>query len=279
MKKLKLLSESFNSIHSYLKTINSRTNNPVMATKNSSVSGTFSFTHTESYDEATKLITQGWSEKVPIIKKGLRKNQKIFFQNLALPKNLPSNAPVGYIPNVPNALINLPNSMIHVEKKPQKRKTLSITYIISGNCNKSIEFFVNAGISLVTAINIIEAHGIQSKLEVANIFIECEEVVLPKLLIKNFGERFDLQKICFPLINPSMVRRFGFKYLETCPKLTNTFFSFAYGHSPRDKNEWCTMKQLIGENTNNIIITTDDINDLNCDVTKILDFFKFSTKG
>lgn len=37
------------------------------------------------------------------------------------------------------------------------------------------------------------------------------ETTFPTVVIKNYGQRFDLQKVCFPLAHPSMLRRIGFK--------------------------------------------------------------------
>ena len=47
--------------------------------------------------------------------------------------------------------------------------------------------------------------------------------------VKDFREHLDLQKLCFPIANPSMFRRFGFKWLETCNGLKDRYWCSGYG--------------------------------------------------
>ena len=49
--------------------------------------------------------------------------------------------------------------------------------------------------------------------------------------VKSYAEHLDLQKLTFPVAHPSMFRRFGFKWLETVPTLTESRFSMGYGRS------------------------------------------------
>ena len=133
---------------------------------------------------------------------------------------------MGYAPNVPNAIRGIPEAMINTNLITQKRKTISIVYSVDGNCNETVEFFIKTGVVLLAAINIIEKTGIQVELSVGFMAAETnDEIALPIVKIKNCGQRFDLLKTCFPLAHPSMLRRIGFKWLETSPQITDTSFA------------------------------------------------------
>lgn len=247
-----LVREDFDSISELLKTINERPKNEYMRNKNSSQTGTFNFTGTHSYSEAVELLYLGYTDPIPKIKQSLREQKKLMTKMYSLiPHPTPHNHVAGFIPNIPNALRGLPNSMITIDKQNQKRKTLSLIYAISGSAGQNQDYFIKAGTAIVSAINLIETAGIQTELKLA--FMPCQEnneIVLSNVKIKSFGERFNLQKICFPLIHPSMFRRIGFRYLETCP-LTKQNFSWGYGHPPNinDIRELITDKDTYVINT------------------------------
>lgn len=233
----KIIYEEFNSINELLNTLNSRPNNKIMQDKNSSDTGDIYFTHTNSYKEAVDLFRVGYTEVLPDIKLAINKNNKVIQEKVARFQHKPLNMPIGYIPNVPNAIQNKPDSMINVLRQPIKKKTLTIVYAMGGSWSNDKSVFIKAGSALISALNLIELSGIQTKLMInfmptsSYSFLrnQPEEILCPTLTLKNYGERFNLQKLCFPLAHPSMFRRIGFKYLETCPKITQSGFSSGYG--------------------------------------------------
>lgn len=275
---MKVLTEEFGDINSLLRVINSRKNNQVMSDTHSSKTGSEDFTGSSSYDEAVRLIRTGY---VDILKDVKDKLSEITRQNKQFDSGfrpMPRNSIVGYVPNVPNAIRNIPESMINTNIVPQKRKTLSVVYSIEGNCNETVEFFIKTGTILLAAINIIERSGIQVKLSVA--FMTSQqgsETTCPTVVIKNYGQRFDLQKVCFPLAHPSMLRRIGFKWLETTPQITESEFSFGYGRDPNDlKLLDKTFKDKFGKNT--YVLNTHWIRSNNYSVEKLLNFLDFNKK-
>ena len=64
--------------------------------------------------------------------------------------------------------------------------------------------------------------------------------------VKDYREHMDLQKLCFPLAHPSMFRRFGFKWLETVPGLTEVGWSFGYGRTVKNYKKF--KKHFMKEN-------------------------------
>lgn len=139
---MKVITEEFDSINSLLTIINSRENNSVMENEHSSEEGSKSFTGSKSYGEAVKLIRTGYVDILKDVKEKLAKVSRKNKQFSSFPKSMPKNSVMGYIPNVPNAIRNIPESMINRDTFIQKRKTLSVVYSIEGNCDETTDFLL-----------------------------------------------------------------------------------------------------------------------------------------
>ena len=264
--------EDFKSIYSLIETLESRKNNEVMKHENSSESGGRSFTGTNSYKEALNLLHNGYIDILEQVKQKTKDNMKInILSNQDTPKV--KNMPIGYCPNVPNAIMNLPNSMINIQKEPLKRKTISITYSIDAPAMVNQDDIIKAGVALISAINVIEKKGIRTELKIG--FMpseEIKEITFPTVHIKNYQQKFNLQKICFPLGHPSMLRRIGFKWLETNPKITDSGFKLGYGGPIKSLNN--IKKELHINDIDSFIISYDEIKKLNFEIKEILKSFK-----
>ena len=202
--------------------------------KDASITNDKSFSGTRSYEEAVKLLQTGYTDAAKMLKENITQKDKIQSKHANMTEHpTPHTAVVGYIPNVPCALMNLPKAMISVDRKPMKRKTLSVMYVVTGSCEKSTEYFSDAGAALLSAINLIEKSGIQTKIDLGFFAGKrSNELAYGTVCIKNYGERYSFQKVSFPLVHPSMFRRIGFKWLETVPDLKETDFRYGYGTPP-----------------------------------------------
>ena len=269
---MKLIHEHFNSINELLSVLSTRPNNAVMARENSSQKiGDKSWYGTDNWEDALYLLKTGYTNILPEIKKEMRIQNKKYLLNTEVPKRKPSCSPVGYTPNITNAINNLPNSMITIDYIPQKKKTLSLIYCIGGNCGEESESFIHAGVSLLTAINILEKKGIQTQLSIGFMASAApDEGICPTVSVKNYNQKLNLQKLCFPIAHPAMHRRIGFKYLETCPELTNRNFAWGYGRSLHLDE---LIKYFPISNKNTKIINHEWIKNNSYDVLKIIDYF------
>lgn len=273
--KLNCVHEEFKSIQQLIETLDSRPNNKIMAGKKDSDSKDRSFTGSKNYAEAKQLLVEGYNDVLEDVKDGVRKNNRIIEHKLVNTRKI-QNMPVGFIPNVPNALQNKPDSMINIIRTPQKRKTMTIVYAMSGNAGVDKQVFIKAGTALVSAINLIELSGVQTKLYVDFMAAECNnEILCPVLCVKDFGERFNLTKICFPLVHPSMFRRIGFKYLETCPNLTESGFNWGYGRAPSIEN----LRDSNPYGKNAYMLNTRVIENENYSIEKILNMLEIDIKS
>lgn len=240
--------ESFPSIANLISTIDSREKCDIMKNENQSKTKEKkggSWYNTKSYEEACTFAKFGWPDVLEDLKKALRTSIKNSAKYQVVQKSMPNSNIVGYVPHVPNAIQNLPNSMIMTERFPQKRKTLHVIYCNGGNCCEDPEFYLKAGTAMINALNIIERSGIQVKIDLCFKPSECgSEYVCPTVTLKDYGQRFDLLKLCFPLANSSMQRRLGFRWLETCSTITNPSWSWGYGRTITDHD---TCVQILGD--------------------------------
>ena len=269
LKGRKIYLETFNSISSMLYVLDHRKNNFVMRGRYESEENDFDFTGTYSYEEAKKLYINGYTKILGEVKKNVKKLVIHYILDNSSRSNV-VNEEIGFIPNVPNALMNLPASMIHRKPCQRKIRTIKIMYFMEGNCWMDKNMFKKAGIILLAAIEIIEKQRINIKLEVGCCagFGETE-IIGCVIKLKNYHERTNIQKLCFPLAHPSFFRRFGFKFIETFPALSDRSFRYGYGHSM----ELDQIKRCYTFEPNTVILNTLFINrKLNNNVNKLIEY-------
>lgn len=261
--------EDFSSLDQLMRELGKRKNNKFMRNKFGSKEGDEGFTGTKSWEEAIDLLANGYTDILSQMKSDVKAKSKITSNSMATVNHpIPRTAIVGYSPCVPNAILGLPNSMITVERVPMKRKTLSILYQMGACANEAPSFFEEAGAALLSAINLIEMAGIQTQLKLC--FFPAQkndELLFPTVVIKNYGERFSLQKVSFPLAHTSMFRRIGFKWLETSPDV-KTDFSIGYGRPTAESSE--ELSGILSLDKNTRLINIRDIHKVKCSVEEIL---------
>lgn len=223
--------EWFPSIPVLLNTIKLRKNNDCFGTSSHDTDPpTRSFTGTNSYEESERLCLNGW--EYPLKNLEVKVSDEMYKYEVSRKSNL-RNTVAGYCPNVPNALMNLPNSMFIREYDRVENKVLHITYCMSVSYKATTSQLINAGSKLLAAIKILELQHVSISLDLcfySSINHEETEGIFNLLNVKNYGEQLDLLKLSFPLIHPSMFRRIGFASAETSPGPTEYFRG--YGHAP-----------------------------------------------
>lgn len=225
---MKLFMEHFDSIREMLATVGSRKNNSAMVSRRASMDGTRDFTGTRDWEHAMDLFQNGYHDPMDKLRREMAKTAV----KTPAQRRMVSTGVVGYAPHVPNAILGLPNSMIHTKSTPQKIKTVSIIYSIVENCFVDVDEFIKCGTVVLNAVNALELAGVRVNLRIAFYCAkQGQDFAFGSVMLKDYREHVDLLKLCFPLVNPSMFRRFGFKWIETVPGLTDTGWSFAYGES------------------------------------------------
>ena len=219
---MKIIREHFESIYQLINTINNRPQNPHFSQKSSQCTNMSDWYGTINYNEAIKLLTEGYVEPLKKMKKAINKNLNLNSTG-NLNRRMPRNSVVGFVPNVPNAIRGLPESMINFHTVPQKIKAVTITYVNTQNAYVDADEFLKSGITILNLINLLEHNNIRVKLNIAFKFSkQYPEFHFATVTVKNWKDQLDLQKIAFPICHPSMLRRIGFKWLETCPFHTSS---------------------------------------------------------
>ena len=222
--------DSLNEFESYI------TNTPLNDTfrwqKLSSTNGSYSFTQTQSYEEATKLLKDGWSSMAQDITKKLNviKNQVV---NEHVQKILYDV--VGFQASVPRYLQGIPTSMVNKKLVPVKQKVITLDKDISYNASIKTEQIIEASVQTLQLIKKIEAQGIRVNLNLIWGVAAGDTKEVAKVRLKSANERLNISKLSFPLVHPSMLRRLCFRYLEVAPTVTKSY-TWGYG-APLDGSQ------------------------------------------
>ena len=220
MEKYNDFSEVFNSLSAFSKALNDRQINPVFKYKQSSQRNDeygSEFTTTKNYEEASELMLHGDSTNLDklVSVDGVDLSQLRGYKKV----NRQQKAVCGGFPLVPVYLTGVPKNMLASKKIVTKTKVINIIYNISVPCSLKASSIVNAGANMVSIIRYLEKNGIRVNLY--TIWAIWDKKSGHKcafyVKIKDAGAPLNLLNIAYPIINPSMLRRHGFKWLETIP--------------------------------------------------------------
>ena len=272
----KVIIERFNSVSQLMTTLKSREgkNNVGMRGEKASVESSEKFSGTKSYEEACEQITNGWDKHLAEIKKGFSDSVRVN-TNTITKKSRVSSGVVGYAPLVPNAIRGLPNSMITTERIPQKIKAVTIVYNTSVSSSWTTGQMVKCGIAVMKLVNKLELDGYRVKLTVEALSTEAGRDQCRLLVdVKDWKQPLDLKKLCFPMVSPSMLRRIGFKWLETVPNMDNRGFSGGYGTPLCDINNYSNdlerARQAKVISDNEYYLSAYMVRENNYDITEIM---------
>jgi hypothetical protein len=231
--------EQFNGVAEFLKAINSRPTNKVFSDRSlSSETNSYEFTKTHSYAESADLMAKGYKEGLDSL--NAAKNAKITASS-KVSKAIPQVGIVGHAPHVPNAIAGIPQSMISTAVQTQKSKVVSILYDCTDSCNVKADDFIKSGRNLLDLIVALEAQGCRVALDIMICACTSKQKVACVIRVKDHRQPINPLKISYTLIHTSFFRRQGFKWIETCPLITDLGFAYGYGYPLRTK--------VKGENT------------------------------
>lgn len=273
------ITEHFDSMEALLATIESRPVNNAFASskssdkeKLSSRTGDDEFCGTKSFEEAVELMMHGWDEPLSKLKKEASKLQAK--SNMKTSKYVPTSGVVGFAPIVPNAIMGLPNSMIHYNKTQQKVKAVTLVYGNHVNCGWTTDEIIKASVVALQIVNELELMGYRVKLAVEGYYGERGRNSARFVVdVKDWRQPIDLKKLAFPMVHPSMLRRIAFAWLETTPELSKDMV-WGYGVPANNKNYESVVAELkrskqLGEN--DFYLTPYMIKDCGHDVNKVME--------
>ena len=165
------------------------------------------------------------------------------------------NAPVGYSPNVPNAIMGLPNSMISSRTEPKKTKVIDVLYDAGFSANVAPKLVADFGNRVLNYIQKLEKLGYRVRLSVFIAFSEekSDKFYACKIQLKNERQPLNLKRVAYPLLSSGMLRMLFFDWLETCP---NSEYILCYGVPLYHKSIKSQEKilELVRENSNQVYL-------------------------
>jgi hypothetical protein len=180
---------------------------------------------TKTYNAAEEILANGYHEPLEKMKAAILSIGQA--DNYQRPR--PKNDFVGYFPNVPAYLMNLPETMINKEREQPKTKMIHLSYSFCAAAKTTTAEMIQAGINFISLVNSLEKQGYRVKIDAIMAMQENRTTAAMIVNLKEYGQQMNLLKLAFPLVHPSMLRRFGFKWLETTPELKERDFQWGYG--------------------------------------------------
>ena len=188
-------------------------------------SNRYSFTKTNSYEEAEDLLLHGWDE---MAEKLTKKVNNVKCQNGY--KNKTVYGVQGYQACVPRYLQGMPDSMVSNKRIVTKQKVLNIIKDFGYSGSTSAQTIEDESIKVLKAVSDLESRGYRVNLSITFVSKYRGEYISMMVKIKNASQRMNIKQMAFPLVHPSMFRRIVFGMIERLEETKN--FGSGYG--------WCT---------------------------------------
>ena len=226
---MKKIFYSYNSIGDFVRDVDNTPTNDVFKScekLSSQQQGNVEFYGTESYEKARQLLLMGDHESADLIRKsGNIKTPKRTNAN----RNIPTTGIIGYMPHIPNLLMGRPDWMICDSQIVQKQRV--ITIVVNGcvSCMWSAKEIADVQAKIITAIRMVEAGGIRVNLWWYSASMSSDEITGLLIKVKDSGKMLQTEKMGYILINPSMLRRHEFRFIETRKELKRTSWTSGYG--------------------------------------------------
>lgn len=205
------------------------------------------WTKTKSFDEALKLFEYGWYEDFD---KFLAQKKQIdkYFPYVANKKTY-HNYVCGSVPNVVNAINNLPLSMRKIYNDNNPQNIITINYNCGYPYLTTQKQIFNNGLLTLSLIDFFDNLGYRVDLRFYEISKTGNQILYIDTILKSSGEKINLQKFYFAFCNPSFLRRIIFRVTETTQGL-NRQWTKGYGRCMPTEE----IKKILGIDENNIFI-------------------------
>ena len=251
------VTKSFANLDAFRRHLDETQNNTaVFGSYYESEKGTRSFTGTGSFVDADGLLRDGDTENARKLNAAAGNGLKSANGDGARVRRF--SAVCGGVANVPATVLGLPKSMIQTRKIVYKdSKVLNLIY------NTSIDWTVGADeITKVSATLVCAIMGLEKKGYRVNLFVNMsvyegtgrnKETVAAFVRIKDSGQYLDAKKMAYPLVNPSMLRRHFFKFIEKAAGISNSRWPDGYGHPIKDAAEVAELAKGAGVRSGRVV--------------------------
>lgn len=200
----------FESVYDFVQSL--KENKPKRGRRNSSESTDDNdWAGTKNIDEAYELATNGWDKGLDDLDKEI---SKIKSDGNKIKDKLDV---VGYQVNVPLYLNGVHQNMIRKEPSEVKNKIINIVWANGISCGYSANDILKGSCEVVAHISNLEQMGYRTNIWLLVGSGTGSKETRGLIKIKGDSERFNVKKMIFPLVHPSMLRRLCFRFDEVFP--------------------------------------------------------------
>ena len=232
MAKGKLFFEEFSSPYLMAEAVKNRKNNGFFGHSSDREGGSFS--GTESYMEAERLLAYGDESIAARIEQGLA------CVRASAPRNVTQTVydVRGSAPSVGRYIAGHPRSMMRRETVKRPQASARLVFDSSENCNVEAEDLLRAGVTALQLVYILEAAHVRTELSVCSYACDMRQGDRGLLLtrLKAGQEPLDVLKIAYPLAHPSFFRRHSFRWAETLAGVTHHVSGYG-SHLDKERTE------------------------------------------
>ena len=164
------------------------------------------------YEETMNLLKNGYQPTVEALRGVFRatvagEGKRFKFQN----------APVGFAPVVPLALMGVPNSMLDMRMKPIKAKVVDVFMDMTCSCGTSSEQIMEASKKILSAVIELEKQGYRFNLYSCSGYFDSSTGDAVCVKVKSAEQPLDLKRVSFPMAHTSFFRVVGFDWYSKFP--------------------------------------------------------------
>lgn len=237
-KSKKIIHWSFENTNEYID-IASKESNTYLSSSRVTGSERKEWTGTKDIEEAIELARFGWKDGLTAAK-NIEKDFKISFDDILPKQDLSKNiisSQEGEIFNADKFYSGDPEHMDKFKDNEESKVTRGNRFqrlVVNGSihCGITKETMFNAGVIYERLINALELHGFSVELLLrfclTTTYSSGVDSVID-ILIKQFEETSDIDKIIFQIAHASNLRRLGFSIVEKFPKDLQQKLGYHYG--------------------------------------------------
>lgn len=231
--------------------------------------GSKNFTGTKDYESADKLYMYGDEDNAKKVNETA--NIKMLIKKYAATKPMTKKFVnvAGAMPHVPNFIAGIPTNMVMLRRVKVKERVMDVFFNMAIPCFVSTETIIKTTVELFKAIMSIESNGTRVNLYVGEAVRNHanSQVVGMAIKIKNATQPIDIVKMVYPLVNPSMLRRHHFRFMEVTEGVKDDFRD-GYGRVSDKAHEYA-KKEMRGVHC----VSFEGIKNMECEsiVREILD--------
>ncbi len=224
---------------------------PLPGRRDVSMEDDYDFTHTNSYDEAFKLMRYGDDESYALLKEVRKENNIDEMENSVRKRKKLVQDVAGFQPIVPNAILGLPKSMINNNYDLSRKKIVRIFFDVSVSGFVQARTMALAGAKIMSYIDTLEYNDYRVEL-----YIGDTSYVYNKNQVQGWGfpikasdQPLNIRKLAFYFINPSFLRRISFRVAEAEETLWDVTHN---GYGAADHTEDCARMvfNALGDDVN-----------------------------